>query len=105
MNIDNLNWHDGVLIETSFYIDKKGQSKLVVIADFYSNEDSKKRSKYKISCEGVVKCNLSLDAVELRDNMFAGNISNGYLKTKTFWLYFTDGVLEVTAQDFDVVQC
>ncbi len=103
MDINKIYWHDGILVDVSFQIDEKGKSKLIVVANFYESEQSSKRSRYKLSCLDISKYNLSLDAVELKDNMFAGNISNGYLKNSTLWLYFTDGILEVSAKTFDVI--
>lgn len=101
-DIDEIYWHDGNLVDISIQIDEKGKSKLIVIANFYENEQSSERIRYKVTCKNVVKCNLNLDVVELKDNIFAGNISNGYLKSSALWIYFTDGVLEVKAKNFVV---
>ena len=98
-------WHDGNLIEVSFHIDGNGESKLIVTGNFYENDQSPKRGEYKILCVDVTKHNLCLDVVELKDNIFAGNISNGYLKGNTLWLYFTDGILEVIAKNFEATKC
>jgi hypothetical protein len=105
MDIDDVYWHDGNLVDVSIQIGKKGKSKLIVIANFYENEQSSERSRYKVTCKDLIKSNLNLDMVELKDNMFAGNISNGYLKNSTLWLYFTDGTLEVKAKKFIVTKC
>ncbi len=105
MDIDEIYWHDGNLVDISIQIDNKGKSKLIVIANFYENEQSSKRSRYKLTCQDVVKSNLNIDMIELKDNMFAGNISNGYLKSSALWLYFTDGMLEVIAKKFIVRKC
>jgi len=42
----------------------------------------------------------TLDAGELRRNLFAGHIAQAYLKGDTLWVYFTDGLLQVRAQRF-----
>jgi len=102
MDINKVFWHDGLLTSMSLDIDKSGKSKLVLTAELYDDGESAKRNRYKLSCKGVVRSNLALDFIELKDNMFAGNISNGYLKNNTLWLYFSDGMLEVTANKFKI---
>lgn len=68
---------------------------------FYKDEQALDKESYQIKCEGVSKFNCTLDAAaELKNNMFAGNISNAYLKENTQWVYFTDGLLEVHAKKF-----
>ena len=97
---DNFFWHDGNLIDVSFVIDKKGKSFVEVTALFYKNEQAPSRDTYQIKCEGVSRFNCTLDSEELKSNMFAGNISNGYLKENVLWVYFTDGLLEIHAKKF-----
>lgn len=100
--IEDLYWHDGTLTEMSFTIDAQGRSTVKITPLLYRDERATSRDLYEITCEGVLRFNGALDAGELRDNMFAGHISNGYLKGNTLWIYFTDGVLEVHAQRFDL---
>ena len=104
-SLNKLFWHDGNLVDASFNIDKKGKSSLRITALFYKNEKAKNREAYEIECIGVLRfCGL-LDTTELKNNMFAGNISNGYLKGKVLWVYFTDGVLEIHARSFKFTKC
>jgi hypothetical protein len=103
--LDNFFWHDGNLIDVTFTIDKKGQSGVLVTALFYKDEQAPSRDTYKIKCEGVSRFNCTLDSEELKKNMFAGNISNGYLKENTLWVYFTDGLLEIHAKKFRLTKC
>lgn len=103
--LDNLFWHDGNLVDLSFVIDKKGKSAVQVTALFYTNEQAPSRDAYRIKCEGVSRFNCTLDSVELKNNMFAGNICNGYLKENALWVYFTDGLLEIHAKKFHLVRC
>ena len=104
-SLDNLNWHDGNLAGISFAINKKGKSTLVIEAAFYKDAQAPSRDNYKIICDSVLKHNIVLSSKELAENMFAGNISNGYLKNNTLWVYFIDGVLEVTASKFRLSLC
>ncbi|EEE1548109.1 hypothetical protein CDS98_004899, partial [Salmonella enterica] len=52
---------------------------------------------------------MTMDAIELNDNRNAGNISNGYVKKVSnkskykFFLYFTDGYLNLTFKNIRVV--
>jgi len=102
---DQLFWHDGNLLGVSFSIDSKGKSSVQMEALFYKDEQAPRRDKYQIKCEGVSRFSCTLDGEELKTNMFAGNISSGYLKEKTLWVYFTDGLLEVRATRFRLVKC
>lgn len=104
-NIDKINWHDGNLSEVTYQINMDGVAEVKMLAYFYSDEDAHERDKYTINCYGVTKHNLILDSKELKDNVSAGNISNGYLKEKSLWVYFTDGVLVVVASKFEVTKC
>lgn len=103
--LDNFFWHDGNLIDVSFAIDKKGKSGVLVTALFYRDEQAPSRDTYQIKCESVSRFNCTLDSEELKTNMFAGNISSGYLKENTLWVYFTDGVLEIHAKKFRLIKC
>ena len=71
---------------------------------FYKDEQAPQRQPYQIRCEAVSRFQCTLDSDELKRNMFAGNISNGYLKGNTLWIYFTDGLLEVRALCFRLMK-
>lgn len=86
---DNLFWHDGNLIGINFVIDSKGKSSLEIGALFYKDEDAQNRNAYIIRCNGVSRFNTTLDSAELKLNAAAGNISSGYLKENTLWIYLT----------------
>ena len=104
-SFDNFFWHDGNLTDVSFCVDSKGESTVQLQALFFKDEQAPHRDKYLIKCEAVTRFYCTLDGEELKSNMFAGNISNGYLKGNTLWVYFTDGLLEVRAQRFRLVKC
>ena len=101
--INNVFWHDGNLVDISYTIDSKGKSTIVITALFYKNEKSPAKDKYQIQCETVSRFSNTIDAVELKKNMFAGNIWNGHLRDDTLRLYFTEGLLEVQAKRFRLV--
>lgn len=103
--LNKLFWHDGNVIDISFSIDPKGKSIVLLSALFYKDEQAPKREAYQIKCEGVSRFNCTLDALELKNNMFAGNISSAYLKESTLWVYFTDGLLEIHAKKFRLGKC
>lgn len=104
-SLNKLFWHDGSLIDATFGIDQKGKSSFRLTALFYKNERAKKREAYQIDCIGIIRFSGLLDATELKKNMFAGNIANGYLKDHVLWVYFADGVLEVHAKSFKITKC
>ncbi len=97
---NKLNWHDGQLASVSFSIDAKGKSTATVFASFYTDSETRARSECLILCEGVTRFSTSVDAEELKNNLFAGTISNGYVKANTLWVYVTDGVIEIHAKKF-----
>jgi hypothetical protein len=103
--LEKLFWHDGNLIDVSFTINKKGASSVQITALFYKDGQAKGRETYQIKCDGVSRVNCTLDSEELKNNMFAGNISNGYLKENTLWIYVTDGILEIHAKKFSLIKC
>jgi hypothetical protein len=100
--IDKILWHDGNVVSVSFLIDERGKATVQIAALFHIDESGSGRVSYQINCEGVSKFNTTLDVAELKDNMFAGNISNGYLKGNALWIYVTDGLIEVHAKKFRV---
>jgi hypothetical protein len=103
--INNLFWHDGNLLDALFSIDKRGTSFVKITASLYKDEQSSNRTSFQINCEGVSRFSSMLDANELKDNMSAGNISSGYLKENTLWIYLSDGLIEVQAKRFHLTKC
>jgi hypothetical protein len=103
--LDDFFWHDGNLIDVSLFIDKRGKSVVQLTALFYKDEQAPSRDTYQIKCEGVSRFNCTLDCAELKNNMFAGNVSSGYLKENTLWVYFTDGLLEIHAKKIRLTKC
>jgi hypothetical protein len=104
-SLDNLYWHDGNLSEIKFGITENGKAELILSAGFYKTQNAPERTSYQIRCEGVSRFSATIDAIELKNNAFAGNIANGYVKENTLWVYFTDGLLEVSAKKIKLVKC
>jgi hypothetical protein len=96
----DLYWHDGNLTDLSFKVDAEGRSAVVLKALLYSDAQAPQRYSHEIRCEAVSIFQCTLDAGELRRNLFAGHIAQAYLKGDTLWVYFTDGLLQVRAQRF-----
>jgi hypothetical protein len=101
---DPFSWHDGRLGEVIFSCDAKGKSQVVISALLYRDEHARVRDSYRIVCSGVLRYSGQVDAVELKANMSAGNISNGYVKEKTLWIYLADRMLEVEAGKFQFIK-
>ena len=102
MKIDDLFWHDGIINSYSCDMDEHGNSDFIIRAHLYKNADSTQRQAITITCPNIEACQVSLNIKELKDNLFAGNISNGYLKGNKLWVYFTDGIFEITGEHFEV---
>ena len=105
MDIEKIIWHDGNLVSTNYAVGPKGKSSLNIIVELYKDQNASQRNKYLITCENVERFLQSLNAQELKQNSVAGNISNGYVKGKTLWLYFCDGILEIIADSYKISKC
>jgi hypothetical protein len=105
--LDSIYWHDGILDDICFSMGKnKGDIELKIRA--YDNSQSPSRKRLKINFSGVLSCHISCDIGELLENLFAGNISNGYfkpsvsgkkLKSLTLHLYLCDGYFQITSKN------
>lgn len=103
--LEDFLWHDGLLGGVSLTIDAKGTSNAQITGLFYPTGEAKERTAYAVTCEKVSRYTCTLNLKELKDNAFAGNVSNGYLKDKTLWLYLTDGLIEIHAKKFRLTEC
>lgn len=103
--LDDFLWHDGQLSGVAVTIDAKGASTVQISGNFYPTENAKARTAYAVTCEEVSRHTCTLNVNELKDNARAGNVSNGYLKDKTLWLYLTDGLIEIHAKKFHLSEC
>ncbi len=102
IQIEQLYWHDGNLVELAFTLDSAGHSSVLLKLQLYPEGPATKRSDYQLRCSGISRYHCTLDVAELAINQRFGHIANGYLKQNTLWLYFTDGVLEICAEEFQL---
>lgn len=101
-NIENLNWHDGILegITLALGAKIKVAKDLIVDVSIYPTHDAKTRNFLQLHFKDVVCVLINCDLNELEDNKNAGNISNGYVKENNsgvmvFRLYLVDGYIEI----------
>ena len=100
--LDDLLWHDGNLIALALGLDKQGNTTVTLEIDLYPDEQARQRQRWLIECQKVSRFHCTLDLVALKQNLGAGHIANGYLKDKTLWLYFSDGLLEISAKQLQL---
>ena len=98
--LDDLLWHDGNLIALALGLDKQGNATVTLEIALYPDEQARSRQPWRIECQIVSRFHCTLDLAALKQNLGAGHIANGYLKDKTLWLYFSDGLLEISAKQF-----
>jgi len=102
MKINNLFWHDGNIVNINSTFNKKGKGTTIIVVALYKSNLSKKRNIYRIKCQKSEKVIVSLDAKELKENLTAGNINNGYLKENTLFIYLFGGMIKITAKKFNI---
>ena len=102
--LDDLLWHDGNLIALALGLDKQGNATVTLEIDLYPDEQARSRQPWRIECQIVSRFHCTLDLAALKQNLGAGHIANGYLKDKTLWLYFSDGLLEISAKQFRLAE-
>ena len=102
--LDDLLWHDGNLIALALGLDKQGNATVTLEIDLYPDEQARSRHSWLIECQSVSRFHSTLDLAALKQNLGAGHIANGYLKDKTLWLYFSDGLLEISAKQFRLAE-
>ena len=102
MKINNLFWHDGNLIDINSAFNKKGNATTILVVALYKNNQSKKRNFYKVECQKSDKLIVSLDTKELKNNLTAGNIDNGYIIKNTLYIHLFGGIIKITAKKFNV---
>ena len=103
--LHDLCWHDGNLVGIRLDTGTQGAAVAHISVLLYAGALTAIRHAYQIECQHVLRFESTLDVAELRNNAFAGNISNGYLKGNTLWVYLADGVLQVEAKKFRVTKC
>ncbi|ECF6031804.1 Uncharacterised protein [Salmonella enterica subsp. salamae] len=103
--LNQIEWHDGVFLDSQLSC-KNGSVNLMVSVSVYNDN---KRNELNVEFISVENLTMTMDAIELNDNRNAGNISNGYVKKVNnkpkykFFLYFTDGYLNLTFKNIRVM--
>ena len=105
IDIENVCWHDGNLISFEYNTTDQGSHNFTLIADIYENINDIERTRYAIKCIDTERIFQNLSSFELQENYSAGNISNGYIKDKTLWLYLCDGIIEIIAKAYELKKC
>ena len=98
--LDDLLWHDGNLIALALGLDKQGNATATLEIALYPDEQARSHQPWLIECQSVSRFHCTLELAALKQNLGAGHIANGYLKDKTLWLYFSDGLLEISTKKF-----
>ncbi len=101
--LNALYWYDGTLDDLSFQIDDRGAS-FRITARFFKDDRSKQRYVCQIHCDEVSRFNSTVKTSEMRENARTGNIAYGCLKGNTLWVHLTEGLLEIDAGAFRIVQ-
>ncbi|ENT2948175.1 hypothetical protein ACFFOE_000140 [Klebsiella aerogenes] len=102
--LNDIEWHDGVFLDSRM-ICNAGSVNLMVSVSVYNDN---KRNELNVEFINVESFTMTMDTTELNDNRNAGNISNGYVKKISnkskykFFLYFTDGYLNVVFKSIRV---
>jgi len=77
-SIDDLSWHDGLLLGWSFAARSHGRASLSLVFALYPDQvKSRHRQVITIHCEGLRRFAASCDVAELHDNASAGNVMDG----------------------------
>ena len=92
------------MISLALGLDKQGNTTVTLEIDLYPDEQTRSRQPWLIECQKVSRFHCTLDLVALKQNLGAGHIANGYLRDKTLWLYFSDGLLEISAKQFRLAE-
>jgi len=103
MIIDDLSWHDGLLVEWRFIPDGTKPCVELVLWLYPEQVHSRKRQAVRVTCHNARRLVASCDIAELRDNAWAGNIVDGYRRGAILRLSVTGGFLEIEASSFAVV--
>lgn len=103
MNINDMEWHDGLLRE----IHMLGSGEVLVICELYPDYASAARIPIRFQCSRVKSAASLIDFAALLDNQQAGNINNGCIETRpdgdsTLKIFLNDGYLEIIAAEIRI---
>jgi hypothetical protein len=101
--LNGLYWYDGTLDHLAFQMDERGAS-FRITAHLFKDDRSRQRQVCQIHCDRVSRFSTTLKTAEMRENAQIGNIAYGCLKGSTLWVHLTEGLLEIDAAAFHIVQ-
>lgn len=105
-NVDNIIWHDGVLVETRMECHHM-EYNFILTAEVYVDEFTAGRERKTFEFIGVEHLSQIMDVAELIDNQNAGNIKDAIIFRKAnkhkFSLYLFGGFLSFTFKTMRVV--
>jgi hypothetical protein len=103
MTLDDLSWHDGVLLEWRFEPGHRSRGWIEFLFALYPEQvKAPSRKLIMVRCEGVRRFVTSCDAAELLDNSGPGNVVDGQRHGSILRVFVTGGFLEVEATSFSV---
>ncbi|HGU7160377.1 hypothetical protein, partial [Escherichia coli] len=80
-NLDNIIWHDGVLVETRMECHHT-EYNFILTAELYVDEFTAGRERKRFEFTGVEHLSQVMDIAELIDNQNAGNIKDAVIVYK-----------------------
>ena len=90
-----ISWHDGVILKIEICFDRKPSLRMV--AAVYESDQSKHREEVRLEFFEIDDLVTSFSFFELIDNLGAGNINDGCIKSHKrrlrFFIYFFDGFM------------
>jgi hypothetical protein len=105
MTVDDVSWHDGVLLDWHFIPAGRARARIELMFALYSEQiHAARRNQVAVRCEGVQRFVVSCDAVELRDHAGPGNVVDGGRNGHILRVFLTGGFIEVEASSFRVRQ-
>lgn len=105
-NVDNIIWHDGVLVETRMEC-YHTEYNFILTAEVYVDDFTSARERKTLEFTGVEHLSQIIDVAELIDNQNAGNIEDATIiykaKKYKFSLHLFGGFLSFTFKTMRVV--
>jgi hypothetical protein len=109
--LDDLKWHDGVLLELrqKFPEGKRSPSTLLLTVSLYRGQETRKRTMYCLTFSDVRRTTHVIDTTELAENAVAGNIIDaGWSKKKGkaqhFIMQLYEGYIEIVSTRVTICQ-
>lgn len=101
MNLDDIDWHDGMLAHISIECNK-----VSIHCEIFMHEQSKDKDKIRLTFTGTKEFTCSIDLDALEDNAKAGNITNARLEIGNngarLKIFLTDGYLDVKGRHLEI---